>query len=101
MSKRQLARSREALVRAPPLCFTDAFTFCAYANRHIFPGMGILMGASDADEASLGNLQKGQTISAHYSAHNERLSFGIKFNLIKGCKLAAKAHGNTQSLETA
>ena len=36
-----------------------------------------------------------------YSAHNERLSFGINFKFIKACKLAAKAHGHTQSLETA
>ena len=40
-------------------------------------------------------------MSAHYSAHNERLSFGIKLKLIKACKLAAKKHGRIQSLETA
>ena len=95
MSKHQMARSREALMRTPPLCFTDAFTSCAYANRSIFPGMEILMGASDEEEASLGNWQnKGQTMSAHYSAHNERLSFGMKLKLIKACKLAAKKHGH-------
>ena len=97
MSKHQMGRSREALVRAPPLEFKDDFTFCAYANRRIFPGLGILMGASDEEEASLGNWQKGQTISAHYSAHNERLSFGIKAKLIKACKKAAKKHGRIQS----
>ena len=59
------------------------------------------MGASDEEEASLGNLQKGQTMSAHYSAHNERLSFGIKYKFIKACKLAAQAHSNIQSLKTA
>ena len=66
-----MGRSREALMRAPPLEFKDSFTFCAYANRRIFPGLGILMGASDEEEASLGNWQKGQTMSAHDSAHNE------------------------------
>ena len=52
----------------------------------------MLMGASDEEEASLGNWQKGQTMSAHYSAHSERLSFGIKYKIIKACKLAAKTH---------
>ena len=33
MSKHQMGRSREALMRAPPLEFTDASTFCAYASR--------------------------------------------------------------------
>ena len=88
-------------MRSSHLCFTDVFSFCAYANRRIFPGMGILMGSSDAEEASLGNWQKGQTMSAHYNAHNERLSFGIKYKFIKSGKQATEAHGNIQSLETA
>ena len=54
------------------------------------------MGASGEEEASLGNLQKGQTMNAHYSARDERLSFGIKSRLIKACKLAAKKHGRIQ-----
>ena len=45
--------------------------------------------------------KKGQTMSAHFSARNERLSFGIKSKLIKACKLASKKHGRIQSLETA
>ena len=55
----QMGWPREALMRAPPLEFTDVFAFCAYANRRIFPGLGILMEASDEEEASLGNLQQG------------------------------------------
>ena len=78
VSSYQMARAREDILRSPSLIFTDAIRFCAYANRRICPGMGILMGAFDGEEASLGNWQKGQTMSAHYSAHNERLSFGIK-----------------------
>ena len=89
MSTHQMGGSREALMRAPPLEFKDSFTFCAYANRLIFPGLGILMGASDEEEASLGNWQKGQTMSARNSAHNERLPFGIQSELIKACKQAA------------
>ena len=89
-------------MRAPPLEFKDSFTFCAYANRRIFSGLGIRMGDSNEEEASLGKWQKGQTMSTHYySAHNERLSFGIKSKPIKACKLAAKKHGRIQSLETA
>ena len=65
MSSYQMARSREAIMRAPSLCFTDVFTFCAYANRRLFPSTGILMGASDEEDASLGNWQKVQTMSAH------------------------------------
>ena len=79
----------------------DQFLFCAYANRRIFPGVGILIGASDEEEAFWGNWQTGQSMSAHYSAHSERLSFGIKFKLIKAGKFAAKAHDNIESLETA
>ena len=59
------------------------------------------MGAFHEEEAYVGNLQEDQTMSANYSAHNERLSFGIKYKLSRACKHAAKAHGNTQSLETA
>ena len=36
-----------------------------------------------------GTGKKVQSMSAHYSAHKERLSFGIKLKLIKACKLAA------------
>ena len=74
--------------------------FCAYANRRALPDMGICMGASDEEEASLGNWQRGQAMSAHYSAHTNASRLG-KMYAHKSVKLAAKAHRDNQSLETA
>ena len=58
MSSYQMARCREAIVRSPTSSVKDEFRFCAYANRRIFPGMVILMGRSDEEEASLGKWQQ-------------------------------------------
>ena len=89
MTPHQLALCREEIMRSYPLNMTGSFTSCSYEFRRAFPGLGQLMGATPEEEHALGNWSKPKSMPEYYSDHNLRMSFIIKWSLVKACRITA------------
>ena len=89
MTSHQLAKRREEFMRAYPLNMVGTFTSCSYEFRRAFPGLGQLMGASPEEEHALENWAKPKTMPEYYSDHDLRMSFIVKWSLVKACRIAA------------
>ena len=76
-------------MRAYPLNIVGNFKSCPYEFRRAFPGLGQLMGASPEEEHALGNWIKQKTMPEYYSDHNLRMSFIVKWSLVKAYRIAA------------
>ena len=89
MTSHQLAKCREEIMRAYPLNMVGQFTSRSYEFRRAFPSLSQLMGASPEEEHAMGNWTKPKTMPEYYSDHDLRMSFIVKWSLVKACRIAA------------
>ena len=101
VSSYQMARAQEAIMRSPPCASRTLSASAPTLTVASFQGWEFSRAPPTKKSPLWGTWHNGQTMSAHYSAHNERLSFGIQYKVIRASKPAAKANGDIQSLETA
>ena len=58
MTGHQMQKSREAMLKLPPLNLEEGIDFCSYASRRAFPGLLTALGGCKRDEQfddALGN----------------------------------------------
>ena len=96
MTLHQLAKCREHVMRAYPLNMAGDFKSCSYEFRRAFLGLGQLMGATPEEEHALGNWTKKKSMPDYYSDHNLRMSFIVKWLLVKSCRVIASTEEKTK-----
>ena len=78
MSGHHMKKSRETMMKLPPLNLREGIDFCSDASRRNFPGLITTLGVGKENEEfekALGNWKTKQQMEMHCSAHDERLLF--------------------------